>query len=191
LYIKNITLMKGAEMKFLNESERWLDITGFNGKYQVSNLGRIKGPYGLRKFSKTRDGYHRIVLYLTQNKKCTINLHKIVAGLFIPNPNNKPSINHINGIKTDNRMVNLEWVTPKENTQHAIKLGLISIDPSIRRTSAKLSKGNVLEIFNSQERQIDLAKKFDVSKMTINDIKTGRCWSDVTGKYFYRMYPVQ
>lgn len=125
--------------------EIWKDIKGYEGLYQVSNLGEIRSldhttiirddkknrVYERRKkgrilkpFSSKR-GYLKVTL--TKNKKTKdVKIHRIVATTFLDNPLNKRDINHKNGIKTDNRIVNLEWATHQENMQHAFKTGLIS-----------------------------------------------------------------
>lgn len=110
-------------------NEIWKDIEGFEGLYQVSNLGRVKsmnynrtGKEKILKKSVTH-GYERVVLY-KDKKQYNKNVHRLVAGSFIDNPNNLESVNHINGIKTDNRAENLEWVTCKENNIHAVETGL-------------------------------------------------------------------
>ena len=99
-------------------AEVWKDIPGYEGRYQVSNLGQIRGPRGtLNKPFKNHGGYLVATLYNGQ-KQIRTGAHRLVAMAFIPNPENKPQINHRNGIRTDNRPENLEWVTCSENNLH-------------------------------------------------------------------------
>lgn len=115
--------------------EIWKDIRGYEGKYQVSNCGRVKSLlkwYPLQKRYVQREkilkpsimtkGYLGVKLCL--NNERTFKLHRLVAEAFIPNPENKPQVNHINGDKTDNSVENLEWCTNKENSQHSHTTGL-------------------------------------------------------------------
>lgn len=107
--------------------ETWGSISNFEN-YQVSNFGRVKRKYknGNIKILKNgidKDGYY-IVSLCFNNKKTTKRVNILVAQAFIPNPNNYPVVNHINGIKTDNRVENLEWCSYKHNMKEAYRIGL-------------------------------------------------------------------
>ena len=110
--------------------EIWKDIKGYEGLYQVSNLGRVKSlPHGRTKGCILRPwnnkGYQVVGLWEgTPSKMRKLSVHRLVAEAFISNPENKPCINHIDGIRNNNNITNLEWVTPSENTQHAVDTGL-------------------------------------------------------------------
>jgi hypothetical protein len=120
-----------------NMEEVWKDIAGYEGLYQVSNLGRVKSlermiPYskGMRKIpekimkqEKNTDGYLRLKLVNNSGKK-NKKIHRLVAEAFIPNPEEKKCINHIDGDKSNNCVKNLEWVTYGENMKHAYENGL-------------------------------------------------------------------
>lgn len=102
--------------------EIWKDIKGYEGLYQVSDLGRVKSfkrdsERILKPLTKTT-GYKSVTLSNKQVKHQSINVHRLVADAFIPNPDNKPQVNHIDEDKTNNMVSNLEWVTAKENANH-------------------------------------------------------------------------
>jgi len=113
--------------------EIWKDIKNYEGLYQVSNTGKVKslGRIAIKNGNNkpniwkekiltgsSKSNYPKVGLR-KDNQQVTFNIHKLVAEAFIPNINNKPFVNHKNGIKTDNGVENLEWVTHQENMQHA------------------------------------------------------------------------
>lgn len=104
--------------------EVWKKVPGFNDKYEVSNTGNVRNEKGhlLRPFL-THQGYLMVTL-CENGKRKQIRLNRLVAEAFIANPDNKPEVNHKNGIKTDNAATNLEWATKSENMIHAYKSGL-------------------------------------------------------------------
>lgn len=115
--------------------EIWKDIAGFEGIYQVSDQGRIrrikyyyrgrrpKSTDGIIAISMDTWGYPKLML--SKNSKAVPRrVHRLVAMAFVSNPNDKKTVNHKNGIKTDNRAENLEWSTMVENNIHARKSGL-------------------------------------------------------------------
>lgn len=115
------------------QNEIWKEISGYEGYFEVSNLGNFRSkdrivkyksngtrlyPGKLLKTETIVEGYHRIVLMKEAIKKRYM-CHRLVAQEFVPNPDNKPYVNHINGNKADNRAENLEWVTQSENELHS------------------------------------------------------------------------
>ena len=126
-------------------NEIWKDIQGYEGLYQVSNLGRVKS---LRRDKilapkKNWDGYLRIQLW-RNNKNVFVSIHRLVAQAFIDNLENKPFINHKDGDKQNNYVENLEWCTQKENIYHAQKMGLSKTNGCKKVLCVELNK-----IFNS------------------------------------------
>jgi hypothetical protein len=106
-------------------NKQWLPIKNYENKYEVSNTGLVRNIKTKKylKPTKTSQGYYRLSLFDNNTKK-NYFVHRLVAEAFIPKIINKSQINHINTIKTDNRVENLEWVTPKENIIHSIKHNL-------------------------------------------------------------------
>lgn len=119
------------------ENEIFKDIKGYEGLYAVSNYGRVKSlpkqvfnhngffyrKEKIIKPGKDTKGYLRISVCLN-GKQHTYKIHRLVAQAFIPNPENKPQVNHIDGNKQNNHVENLEWCTNQENQDHAWKNGL-------------------------------------------------------------------
>ena len=118
--------------------EIWKDIKGYEGLYQVSNLGNVKSLPKIRntgllnaksyktkeKILKTGGKRYEIVVLYKNKKPKTFPIHKLVAEYFLENPNNYYCVNHKDGNKLNNNIENLEWCTISENTKHAYDLGL-------------------------------------------------------------------
>lgn len=111
--------------------ELWKEIIGYEGKYQISNLGNVKSIHYKKNISENhkllkqrcairngKNSYKYIVLS-KENKVHTFYVHRLVAEYFVPNKDNKPYVNHKDGNKHNNKANNLEWVTPLENNLHA------------------------------------------------------------------------
>lgn len=107
--------------------EEWRVVDGTDGKHEVSNLGRVRNAENKR-ILKTQEkhGYRRINLRI-DGKSTNCSVHRLVAIAFIPNPGNKPEVNHKDGVHDNNRVENLEWVTEEENRRHAVENGLADI----------------------------------------------------------------
>lgn len=141
--------------------ERWLPCVGFEGYYEISDLGRVRTvsktisfkngipsrvlPMKLMKLQTDKLGYIR-VRFCINKFKTTHKVHRLVAKAFIPNPENLPQVNHKDGVKSNNRLSNLEWCTNGFNQDHALGLGLRLIRPG--RMSARFT-GSV-QAFNSE-----------------------------------------
>ena len=117
--------------------EIWKEIKGYEGLYQVSNYGRIKSLSHINNLGRFRPecilgnrltdrGYHTAVLY-NNGKPKSFRVHQLVAKAFIDNSLNKPHVNHLDGVKSNNFVDNLQWVTISENQKHAFKIGLNKI----------------------------------------------------------------
>lgn len=152
--------------------EIWKDIKGYEGYYQISNFGNVKSlkfNHGTRsKLLKPFDneGYTRVKLFIKNNGKRFL-VHRLVAENFIPNPKNKPFVNHIDGNKSNNFVENLEWVTSSENVVHAIQNGLRPPNVICKRKKGKdnpLSKplnqydinGNLIAHWNCAQEVCDV-----------------------------------
>ena len=127
--------------------EQWRDVPGYNGKFQISNTGKIRnGKTGLDRKPYVNENGYCIIGFYDKEKGFSVQhrVHRLVAEAFIPNPEGKRTVNHIDGNKLNNRVENLEWATHQENLDHAHKTGLIVISEKQRKAASENIKKNRL-----------------------------------------------
>ena len=153
----------------INDTEIWKDVLGYEGKYEVSTLGNVRrNGKLLKQLTNRQRGDYKLVGLCGKKHR----VHRLVGQSFIDNPNNKPEINHINGLKWDNRVENLEWVTKKENVVHSVEIGLKG------RKQLKLNQKFSSNIINEIKKLIDnkvkyrvISEKYNVSTGYITQLK--------------------
>lgn len=164
-------------------SEVWKDVVGFEEYFMVSNTGKVwsKRTNKELKQCKIKSGYMTIATRIggRSGKVYCLRVHRLVAEAFLPNIDSKPCVNHKNCDRSDNRLVNLEWVTPKENHQHGVEFGFINWD-SLRGVS-RFSESELREMkYNPNNlSQRSLAKKFGASKSFVFSLQNGSCLKNI------------
>lgn len=185
-------------MALKHAPEMYVDIQGYEGYYQISNHGNvrsldrvIKEKTGKTQTIKGRvlkqrinpSGYYYVGLR-KNSRKATFAVHQLVAQAFLDNPDNKPTVNHIDGNKLNNSVANLEWSTYSENLEHAYKTGLrravYSSEVGSKNYKRKLISEQVIEIKRllaaGSLTHKEIATKFSVARSTITEINSGKRW---------------
>lgn len=176
--------MKDKYYKPNLEDEIWKDILGYEDYYEVSNTGLIRRKAYIMKCRLTNDGYPAITL-CGGGKQLSKTIHRLVAEAFLENPENKPQVNHKDGIKANAMISNLEWMTASENIKHALDLGLKNKtwQDGEKNINSKLTREQVLDI---REK----CKTMKISKVhkdyypnlhynTIYKIKNNKLWKNL------------
>jgi hypothetical protein len=174
--------------------EEWKDIMGYENLYQISNFGRIKSLERIKQIGKYFFHFNEIIMKLQTDSHGykTVWLHKngkgknwkvhiLVAKHYIPNPENKPYVNHIESNVTDNRSWMLSWVTPKENSEDAVARNRMTKGEKCH--SSKLTEEQILEISKKYiPRKYSLQKlanEYGCTKQNIRKIITDKSWKHI------------
>lgn len=167
--------------------EIWKDIVGYEGLYQVSNMGHVRSLFRYKKVLKplkASGGYYQVQL---SNRKIikSLLLHRLVACAFLDNVNNLPCVNHIDGDKSNNKVTNLEWCTYSDNEKHSYsilkkrpvrsRLGMVGSKCYNHKHVLQLSEND--EIINEFESRGEASRKTGAS--------SGNIWSAMNGRRTY------
>jgi len=171
--------------------ENWRTIPGYT-RYEISDMGRIKtfnwknkGTEAIMKPALDGSGYLRTMLKRDIDDKIhTIKVHRLVLITFVGSPEKDQECNHINGIRSDNRLINLEWVSHSENLKHSFHIGFSS-NIGEKNPAATVTEDIVIEIRKNYQygktarngiTKQEIAEKYGVSFEVIKNIVTGRTW---------------
>lgn len=181
------------ELKFIQEE--WIPCPDYEESYQVSNFGRVRS---VDRISGSRRGITKgkllvqtlnrkryLEVRLFKNSKSVFKIvHRLVAKAFIPNLNNLKQVNHIDGIKSNNKVDNLEWTTNSENQKHAYKLGLQPSRSGENNSNTKLTNKDVTllkQLYNSGSTINEVSNSMNINISIIRNIIYGRTWkSNIT-----------
>jgi hypothetical protein len=163
--------------------QEFIEIKGFEGRYAINLKGyvlNIKKNTILKPYTNGV-GYYRIAFYGENKKKHQFYVHRLIAIHFIPNPKNKEFINHIDGNPSNNDINNLEWCTKSENGKHAYKMGLNYNNPKRGENNHNSILNdsivrNIRDRHKNGERQCDISKDLNLSRVHINNIVLNKIW---------------
>jgi len=162
--------------------DEWRPVIGYEGLYEVSNFGRVRSLK--RKNTRGRmlkgDRTGRYIRYRL-SKEGDVKVfsgHRLTAIAFIPNPNNKPCVNHIDNNRFNNTVLNLEWVTSKENSEHEVRKGRVRCGE--KNNKAKLKETDIPVIRKSKLTLKELGKIYNVHFSIIHDVKKRSTWKHIT-----------
>lgn len=164
--------------------EQWKPVIGYEEYYSVSSIGNV---YSVRRNNnlalsyEKKGGYVSVELNVGGKAK-RVKVHRLVAIAFLPNPENKSTVNHKNSIRSDNRVENLEWATQSENILHAFKYGNKD-NHGEKHSHNKLTERDVIIILSlkGKHTQQEIADMFKVSRENISRIHRRLSWKNIQG----------
>lgn len=167
------------------EQEIWKDIKGYEGLYKISSYGRVQSIKTEKHISvhKMKTGYFGIRLW-KENKTKYFTIHRLLAIHFIPNPENKREVNHIDSNKANFALTNLEWATPSENMKHAFDSGHVknNYQKGFNHKQCKLTPSNVRDILSMRKdgkKLREIAEKFNISNRHASGIVRGITYGEI------------
>jgi hypothetical protein len=158
--------------------EIWKGVKGSDGKYQISNFGNVRNNFRPMIPQLHHYGYYKVRLTINGIRKGYF-VHRLVGIAFIDNQENKKCINHIDGNKTNNSLNNLEWVSYSENMIHAYKTKLQTDKSGVNNGRCKITEDDVVYIRISCEHDTILASRFNLSRVTIRNIRLRKLWKHI------------
>lgn len=170
----------------------WKEVKGYEGLYEINEFGQIRKTIKpVKGLDKIYSGggligggvswdYHRVKLWNHRRVNTNHSVHVLVAEAFVPNPDNKPVVNHKDGNKLNNHYTNLEWVTRSENVQHAVDTGLLPVKKGEKHGNAKVTEDDVkkirLDYIHSDKSSREIASEFGLSYGATCGIINGKYW---------------
>ena len=150
-------------------SEVWQKVKGYEDSYLVSNHGRVKSLSSSRVFTGSNSGYARCRIGGRM-----LRVHRLVAEAFIPNPENKPQVNHLDGDKQNNHVSNLEWCTNAENAIHAYQTGITeTVNPPFTKDDVKAIRKLKAEGFGATE----ISRKLSLNYWNVSKVYNNKTWN--------------
>ncbi len=178
----SLSVPKDSSRGILKMPKLWVKLEEFEENYEINNFSEIRSVK-TKKILKQQENFgYRVIGLRLEKKTYYRRVHRLLARAFIPNSNKYKEINHINGIKSDNRLENLEWCSRQKNVIHSWKTGLKVKQLGQDVSNSKLKNHEVLEIKKLLKQRIKqklIAKEFKVDPSLISHINRGYVWGHI------------